>query len=122
MLLKSLEHIAPFVAGDHTLLREVIHPENDSLAIPYSLAHASLSPEQRSLPHKLHGAELYIFLSGKGKITVNGETSLVKAQDVVLVPAHAEQYVENTEQEELTFYCVVSPPWKEEGEEIINEK
>ena len=121
MLLKSIEKIPTFVAGDLTILREVLHPEKDNLDLPYSLAHALISPGLRSLPHKLHAAELYIFLSGNGQIVIDNESREVKANDIVLVPAFAEQFVINNGDTDLIFYCIVSPPWQEQGEEIIDK-
>ena len=115
MLLKTIEKIPTFVAGDLTILREILHPDKDKVDLPYSLAHAMISPGNRSLPHKLKGSELYIFLTGKGQIVIDQER-----QDVV-APALAEQFVVNTGDTNLVFYCIVSPPWKEDEEEIITE-
>ena len=41
------------------------------------------------------------------------------AGDTVLVPPGAKQFVKNTGQEELQFYCIVSPPWKDENDKLI---
>ena len=73
MLFKKILDCPEFLAGDHTLLREVLHPKNDKLDLPYSLAYARIEPMQKSLPHKLtKSEEVYYFLNGEGIISVNG--------------------------------------------------
>jgi mannose-6-phosphate isomerase-like protein (cupin superfamily) len=66
--IKNLSDIPAFRAADGTRLREVIHPANDSVSLPYSLAHASLNPGERSLPHILDNDEVYAFRSGEGAL------------------------------------------------------
>ncbi len=53
MIKKSLNEIPVFTAGDLTKLREVLHPNNDPVDLPYSLAWASIEPGQQSLSHVL---------------------------------------------------------------------
>ena len=110
----------PFEAGDKTLLIEVLHPKNDHLQIGYSLAHASLEVGQSSLPHILNKcSEAYYILKGEGRIIVDQEATNVKENDVIVVPAGATQYVENTGIDKLEFLCIVSPAWFPEQEEIL---
>lgn len=66
MLFKKLEDITPFIAGDATLLREWLHPKNDEVELPYSLAFAEVAPGAASLPHTLQtSTEVYIVLEEK---------------------------------------------------------
>lgn len=119
IIVKETSDEKQFNAGDQTLLRELLHPQNDSLNLPYSLAHAELAPGSCSLPHRLVGSdELYYFLNGEGRLHVDDEAFEVKPGTLVLVPANAKQHLENTSQGQLTFLCIVSPPWSE-GEEVI---
>jgi len=116
---KHLQEVNEFLAGDHTRLREVLHPANDSVELPYSLAHARLEPGAASLPHRLQKSEeLYYFLEGRGALHVEEAVYLVQAGDAVLVPAGALQHLENTGQGQLTFLCIVSPPWSEAEEKV----
>lgn len=118
MIKKSLNEIPVFIAGDLTKLREVLHPKNDAVDLPYSLAWASIEPGEQSLLHVLENDELYIFLKGKGIIIMGEESAEISAGDHVLVPKSRKQYVQNTGEELLTFYCIVSPPWSEEKETV----
>ena len=117
---KSILELKEFEAGDKTLLREVLHPKNDLVELPYSLAFARLEPNTKSLPHILaKSSELYIFQQGEGIIFIEQESRAIKAGDIVLVPKGAEQYVENTGNVDLEFLCLVAPAWKEEEERIL---
>ena len=51
MLVKHIEEVSEFLAGDHTILKEVLHPSNDPIDINYSIAHARLEAGKASLPH-----------------------------------------------------------------------
>ncbi len=120
MLHKSIEEIVAFEANDKTLLKEIIHPQNDDVNLDYSLAHASLKPGESSLPHQLKSqSELYIFLKGIGKITIDGESQNIKKGDIVLVPEGASQFVENQGDEAMGFLCIVSPPWQESDDLVL---
>lgn len=119
MLLKSLADIPQFIAGDKTILREVLHPKNDNIDLPYSVAQCIIKKGQASIPHILQKSiEVYYFLEGNGAAWINGQKSLVKAGDTLVMPAGVEQYVENTGDTDMTFLCLVSPPWAE-SEEIV---
>ncbi|MFK8101435.1 MAG: cupin domain-containing protein [Saprospiraceae bacterium] len=112
MIFKSTQDIAAFTAPDHTVLKEVLHPDNDGIDLPYSLASAKLLVGTASLPHRLKSKELYYFLSGEGVIYVDGVAQAVQTGDIVLVPGNAEQYVENKGAIDLSFLCIVSPKWQ----------
>ena len=122
MIFKKLLEIPEILAGDHTHLKEVLHPSNDPVSIGYSLAYAYLKKCEASLPHQLTYSETYYFLSGKGEIFIDGKKQAVEADDVVFVPPHAEQFVKNTGENDIKFLCIVSPPWSEETEKINNRE
>ena len=118
MLIKSLEKIPFFTAGDHTILKEVLHPKNDQVELAFSIAFAKVETEKQSLLHQLKHSEVYIFLNGEGIICINQENQAVKKGDVVYVPSMAQQFVKNTGDRDLEFYCIVSPAWQEEDEYV----
>lgn len=122
MVYKKLKDIPEFLAGDHTHLKEVLHPSNDSLALNFSLAHAYLKVGEQSLPHRLMHAETYYILAGFGEIYLNGKMQPVEKGDIIYVPENVEQYVKNKSNVDLTFLCIVSPPWTPETEIIEKSK
>jgi len=118
MIVKQPATLPFFTAGDLTRLTEVLHPKNDLIDLPYSLAYATLPVGAASLPHTLSGSETYIFTAGTGVIITGDHRQEVKAGVVIMIPAEARQHVKNTGEEELCFYCIVAPAWSEAGEQI----
>ncbi len=119
MLTKSLAACKEILAGDHTILREVLHPTRDAATIGYSLAHAKLTRGTASLPHRLKTSEVYYFISGQGRMHVDGESTAVTREQALFVPPGAVQYLENTGADDLVFLCIVDPAWKAEDEEAL---
>ena len=120
MLKKSLHQIPAFTAGDATQIREWLHPKNDALDLPYSIAFAELESGSSSLPHILQTrTEVYLVLEGEGLAYVGGQAQTMQPNDLILIPAGVEQYVENTGDSTLKFICIVSPPWAKEDEFVM---
>ena len=118
MLARSLSDCKEILAGDKTILRELLHPARNKAAIGYSLAHARLAKGTASLPHRLKTSEVYYFLSGQGRMHVDGESAAVAPGQALYVPPGAVQHLENTGTEELVFLCIVDPAWRAEDEEV----
>ena len=108
-----------FLAGDHTRLREVLHPAKHPLKLGYSLAHGILGPGQRSKWHVLDASEVYYFLAGQGRFMIDDEVMSVEPGTTVYVPPGGRQSLENTGSQDIEFLCLVDPAWKAEGERIL---
>lgn len=116
---KRPSDLIAFKANDGTLLKELMHPTSDQLDISYSVAHASVAENAASLPHKLKSSESYYILEGKGIMHIEKEIFEVSKGDIFLVPANAEQYIENTGSDELVFLCIVEPYWRADEDELV---
>ena len=119
MLTKDLALLTPIPVADHSRLREILHPERDLVDVRYSLAHASVGAGEASLRHRLATVEVYYILSGSGTMHVAGEAAAVGPGHTIVVPAGAEQWIENTNDHDLEFLCIVDPAWREQDEEIL---
>lgn len=119
MHIKSLQNCDEFIAGDHTILRELLHPDKADLNSRYSLAHAKLAPGKISQPHSLKTSEVYYILEGRGIMHINDETAEVEPNQAIYIPPHAKQYIENVGSTDLIFLCIVDPAWRIEDEEIL---
>ena len=108
-----------FLAGDHTRLREVLHPAKHPLKLGYSLAHGILGPGQRSKRHVLDSSEVYYFLAGQGRFTIDDEVMGVEPGTTLYVPPGGTQSLENTGGRDIEFLCLVEPAWKAEDERIL---
>jgi mannose-6-phosphate isomerase-like protein (cupin superfamily) len=119
VLVKTLSACKEILAGDKTVLRELLHPSRAPAAIGYSLAHAKLARGAASLPHRLKTSEVYYFISGQGRMHVDGETAAVGPEQALYVPPGAMQHLENTGPDELVFLCIVDPAWRLEDEKVL---
>lgn len=119
-MLVRFQHACPeFLAGDHTLLRELLHPAKAQVQLGYSLAVGRLSPGAQSKPHRLTSSEVYYFLGGEGRVTIGDQQVVVKKGAVVYVPPGATQFVDNLGEDDLEFVCLVDPAWTPENEEVV---
>ncbi|WAL60635.1 cupin domain-containing protein [Thermocoleostomius sinensis] len=119
MLVQKLNQCPEFVAGDATLLRELLHPDKQPIALRYSLAHAIVLPGQTSKLHALKTSEVYYILSGSGEMRIDAETQPVEAGDAIYIPPNAQQSIHNSGTEPLVFLCIVDPAWRAEDETIF---
>lgn len=119
MLIRQLLSCDEFVAGDRTLLRELLHPDKQPIDLRYSLAHATLAPGDTSTPHALRTSEVYYILSGAGEMHIGEEVQRVKPGDTVYIPPNARQFICNVGTEPLMFLCIVDPAWRVEDEVVF---
>lgn len=122
MHLIHLNDCEPFLAGDNTLLREILHPDKAPLKLRYSLAHAVVKPGLTSLLHSLKTSEVYYILQGEGLMRINNENKEVGPGHTIYIPPHALQCITNTGNEDLIFLCIVDPAWRAEDEEILGNE
>lgn len=119
MLIRSLQDCHEIIAGDHTRLRELLHPDKQNVNIRYSLAHAQLLPGETSTRHSLTCSEVYYILAGRGLMTIDDEQQEAAPGDAVYIPADAVQCIQNIGSEPLVFLCIVDPAWQPEDETVI---
>jgi mannose-6-phosphate isomerase-like protein (cupin superfamily) len=120
MLIKDLQDCEEFIAGDHTILRELLHPAKSDIKLRYSLAHAVVKPGEVSLAHRLKTSEVYYILEGEGIMYIDNESANVHHGHAIYIPPDSRQYIKNTGNSDLKFLCIVDPAWRNEDEEIIN--
>jgi mannose-6-phosphate isomerase-like protein (cupin superfamily) len=119
MLKRTLADCREFLAGDHTVLRELMHPAKDRVSLGYSLAHGKLAAGGRSKRHVLASSEVYYFIAGEGRLTIDSETCSVEAGAMVYVPPGGIQCLENTGAGDIEFLCLVDPAWRIEDETVL---
>ncbi len=120
MFVRDLKNCEEFIAGDNTVLRELLHPDKADITLRYSLAHATLRPGDTSTPHKLKTSEVYYILEGRGMMWINDESCAVYADQVVYIPPRAVQHISNVGETDLKFLCIVDPAWRVEDEEVLS--
>jgi mannose-6-phosphate isomerase-like protein (cupin superfamily) len=122
LIIKDLSLLPSFISKDNTTIIELLHPKNDLIELPYSIAFGKLEPGASSLPHRLKGhIEVYYFLGGLGELVVGKEKVTIGQGSIALVPHSEFQYLINTGPSDLKFLCLVSPPWTEETDNPTEE-
>lgn len=119
MFKRDLEDCEEFIAGDNTVLRELLHPDKADLELRYSLARAVVPPGKTSLDHRLSVSEVYYILGGEGEMHIDDESEPVRPGQAVYIPPGSRQYITNTGRDDLAFLCIVDPAWREEHEEVF---
>ena len=116
MFVKKLSECPEFTANDGCQIRELLHPNNDPVVLPYSLAQASVAVNSSTYQHRLEQTEIYHIQQGEGLLHVNDESRKLQAGDVAVIPAKAIQWIDNIGDSPLIFTAIVNPPWTEEGD------
>lgn len=120
MFLKQLKDCKEIIAGDDSILHELLHPEKADVQIRYSLAHAKVLPGRATKPHRLKTSEVYYIIAGNGLMHIDEESFEVSPGCTVYIPPNATQYIENASDADLIFLCIVDPAWRKENEEILD--
>ena len=120
MLVRRSAECRPFVAGDGSLLEEILHPAKTPVKIRYSLARARVDPGQKTMPHMLDHAEVYYILAGRGSMHINAETTEVGRGDTIYIPPGQVQFIENDAEDTLEFLCIVDPAWEQRIERVMS--
>ncbi|MEM6500541.1 MAG: cupin domain-containing protein [Cyanobacteria bacterium P01_C01_bin.89] len=121
MFVKNLQDCPEFIAGDRSILRELLHPDKAPLDLRYSLAHAIIPAGATSAPHSLTTSEVYYILSGTAQMHIDNEVQSIGPGDAVYIPPNAKQYVVNGGADPLVFLCIVDPAWREEDETVYEK-
>ena len=119
MFVKRFKDCREFIAGDGSILRELLSPEKQALEIRYSLAHAKVPAGQRTQRHRLDSSEVYYIVAGEGVMHVDEEAVEVGPNYAIYIPPRSVQYIENTGNCDLEFLCIVDPAWRQEDEEVL---
>ena len=119
MFIKDLQKCEEFIAGDNTILRELLHPGKADIKLRYSLAHAIVKPGETSKRHRIKSSEVYYILEGEGMMCIDNESTKVLTGQAIYIPPNALQYIKNIGHGDLKFLCIVDPAWRKEDEVIL---
>ena len=119
MFIRELKDCEEFIAGDNCVLREILHPDKDKIALRYSLAHAIVRPGNTTKPHRLKTSEVYYIIEGEGTVHIDDHSAPVRPGSTVYIPPLAKQCITNSGTTDLTFICIVDPAWRTEDEEVL---
>lgn len=120
MHVSNVEDAEPFVTKDGSTIREVAGAVSLP-AVNQSLAEATV-PVGAATDEHYHRVteELYWFVSGTGRMRVDGEERDVRPGDCVVIPAGARHKLLNTGDEPLVLMCCCAPAYAHE-DTVITE-
>ena len=118
------QDIAPFVTRDGSVIRELMHPEQQNsekhASVNQSLAEAIVSPGQSTKLHRHHQSEeLYHITAGQGLMTLAAETFEVSVGDTVCIPPGTPHRIENTSETDLKILCCCAPAYGHDDTELL---
>ena len=120
MFIVDAKDCKEIIAGDDSILKEILSPFKDDIDVGYSLALARIEPGKTTRKHRLKASsEVYVILHGKGLMYIDDEKAEVREGHIIYIPPGAVQRTKNTGNEDLVFLCIVEPPWRKEREEIL---
>ncbi|MFQ5904879.1 MAG: cupin domain-containing protein [Candidatus Binatia bacterium] len=119
MMVRKGRDVEPFVTLNGSTIREIIHPSNTP-SVGQRLAEARLAPRCATAKHvHKRSEEIYYILSGKGRMHLGGEDSMVGENDAIYIPSGTEHFIENTGDIDLIFLCSCMPPYSDGDTEIL---
>ena len=116
MFVKNINDCVEFTANDGCRIKEWLHPKNDVVDLPYSVAMATVEVGEQSYKHTLEQTEVYLISAGQGLMYIDDEEREVKNGDAIYIEPERVQWIENTGDIPLQFIALVNPPWSEEGD------
>ena len=116
MLIKHEKDCQEIIANDGCRLRELLHPERDSVKTLYSFAIAYVEPGKSTYRHALRQTEMYYIMQGIGRMHIGDEEREVQIGDAIYIPPEQPQWIDNIGENNLVFAAIVSPPWRAEDD------
>jgi mannose-6-phosphate isomerase-like protein (cupin superfamily) len=88
---------------------------NDEAWPEFSIARTRVEPGVTTQLHALSVHEVYVIESGTGLMTVGDDDPFpVGPGEIVTIPKHVAQSIENTGKSDLLFLCVCAPNFSQE--------
>lgn len=112
--IKKANQAIEFETDERCHITEVANDLGDEFV---SIARARVDPGVTTAWHKLDNiSERYIIISGEGRVEIDDLESVdVVPGDVVRIPADIRQRITNTGHDDLVFYAVCAPPFRQDN-------
>jgi mannose-6-phosphate isomerase-like protein (cupin superfamily) len=90
---------------EHGLDLKLLHPW-PGLATPFRGAWCVLRPGDRTDRHQHREQELFIGIAGRAEVVVGGQTHVMAAGDLMLMPGNVDHHVQNPHEEDFSYYAI----------------
>lgn len=90
---------------EHGLDLKLLHPW-PGLATPFRGAWCVLRPGDRTDTHQHREQELFVGMAGRAEVVVGGQTLVMAAGDLMLMPGNVDHHVQNPHDEDFSYYAI----------------
>lgn len=108
MLIKDVKKCEEIIAGDNSILKELLNPLKEKVDIRYSLALAKVKQGEITSAHRLKSSEVYYILEGEGEMHIDSEKEKVSAGQVIYIPPNSIQKIENQVKMTWSFFALLT--------------
>lgn len=122
MKLSHYNDIKPYVTKDGSLIRELMHPDQQGNQLQ-SLAEATVPAGAKTKLHQHQKTEeLYHITAGEGLMTLGNKSFLVVQGDTICIEPGTPHCIENRGQADLKILCCCAPPYEHEDTELQGKR
>jgi mannose-6-phosphate isomerase-like protein (cupin superfamily) len=114
-----LEQREPFITADGSSIRELVGIPSGNAA-QLSVAEATVPPGGETVEHYHRTTEeVYVFISGEGRMRLGDEQTEVGAGDTVVIPPGMKHKLWNAGPGPLVLLCCCAPPYRDEDTVLL---
>jgi len=114
-----LEERPSFITADGSSIRELAGVPSGNAA-NQSLAEATVPPGRVTVEHYHRSSEeIYLFLSGMGRMKLADDEARVRAGDCVVIPPGSPHKLSNPGPEPLVLLCCCSPAYSDDDTVLL---
>lgn len=116
--IKKASSAVEFSTPERCFISEIANDSDDN---EVSIARARVESGVTTVWHKLKGiTERYLIIEGEGYVEIEGlKPTHVSVGDIVRIPPGTLQRITNAGKTDLVFYCICSPPFRQECYETL---
>jgi mannose-6-phosphate isomerase-like protein (cupin superfamily) len=115
-----LEQRDAFITADGSSIRELVGLPSGN-ATQQSVAEATVPRDGETVEHYHRTTEeVYLFLSGAGRMRLGDEEAEVRAGDTVVIPPGTKHKLWNKGPEPLVLLCCCAPPYRDEDTVLLD--
>jgi mannose-6-phosphate isomerase-like protein (cupin superfamily) len=118
---KDIENCSFGQYFDNVSICELFNPNsmNEHVDLDYSIAYVLLKPGHALKAHRMKNPEVDYVLGGSGQIYINDKPYEMREGLLIHIPAGAKQEIVNNGTEDLKYFAINQPAWREENQEML---
>ncbi|MFZ2455954.1 MAG: ABC transporter substrate-binding protein [Candidatus Altiarchaeia archaeon] len=121
MFTKDINNCSSGKFFDNVSICEIFNPNTlkEHVDVDYSIAYVVLNPGQKTSAHMMKNPEVDYVLEGSGVMYINDKPVGMMEGLLIHIPAGAKQEAVNNGTEDLKYFAVNQPAWREENQAMM---